>query len=492
MCNNIGSVSVSSMNLLSICLSLLLAPSVVSFTTTSNPRSSVAALKASSSDEAGLSRRQVGELTFAALGLGTTFLGTRENDPTEYGLWGILPVGTYKKKKTVLETIVDDQMWTLDQKFGILDVQVPLRMTVIRLSAGGLFIYNPIAATQECLGMVQDLVDKYGPVKYMALGSVALEHKVYAGVMAQKFPSAQIYVQPGQYSFPSNLPIPFLGFPEGRTFDIPATIAEAPEEWKQDFDFLTLGPIISRDGAFGETVFFHKGTKTLLVTDTVVEVSEDVPKIYESDPKPLLFHARDSVTDIVEDTPEVRSRGWRRVQLFGLFFNPAAIDIDEVDIALKNRRPDINPDFAGIYPWSWARDDKVSFNAIAGGLLVAPILQKLILNRNPLEVLDFADKVAKWPIERIIPAHLKNNLKYSGKDYRRAFSFLEAGGVPAGLPKPLEADFKTLNDAEDTLLASGAIARCPPLPGGMASREDILAQTVYGCRAGICGQRSEP
>ena len=39
------------------------------------------------------------------------------------------------------------------------------------------------------------------------------------------------------------------------------------------------------DGAFGETVFFHKPTKTLLVTDTVLEVTKDVPKIFEDDPK---------------------------------------------------------------------------------------------------------------------------------------------------------------------------------------------------------------
>ena len=151
----------------------------------------------------------------------------------------------------------------------------------------------------------------------------------------------------------------------------------------------------------------------------------------------------------------------------------------------------MNSDFAGIYPWTWVRDDKASFNAISGGLLVAPILQKLILNRTPVEVLDFADKVAQWPIERIIPAHLKNNLKFTGKDYRKAFSFLEAGGVPPGLPKPLEADLKALSDAEESLVQSGAIARCPPLPGGKISREQILAETVYRCRAGICAQKSE-
>jgi hypothetical protein len=65
---------------------------------------------------------------------------------------------------------------------------------------------------------------------------------------------------------------------------------------------------------------------------------------------------------------------------------------------------------SGVYPWDWVGDDIASFNALKGGLLVAPILQQLILNREPIEVLDFADEVAKWPFKRIIPAHFKVSL----------------------------------------------------------------------------------
>ena len=234
-------------------------------------------LRSSEASPSGLSRRQVGELTVAAVGLGISALGTAEVDPTDYGLWGILPVGTYKKKKTVRETIVPGQIWTFDQKFGILNVQVPLRMTVIKLKSGGLFVYNPIAATPELLGMMRELVKEYGPVKYIVVGSVALEHKAYAGVFAQKFPKAKVFLQPGQYAVPVNLPESFLGFPLGRTFPMPRTPEEAPVEWRDEFDWAILGPIISRDGAFGETVFHHKATKTLLVTDTCLQVTDEVP-----------------------------------------------------------------------------------------------------------------------------------------------------------------------------------------------------------------------
>jgi hypothetical protein len=435
----------------------------------------------SSSDEGsgeGLTRRQLGELTVAGIGLGISFFGTREVKPTDYGLWGVLPVGTYKSKKTISKEIVPGKIWTFDQKFGILNVQVPLRMTVVKLSGGGLFVYNPVAATPECLDMLKELVNKHGPLKHIVVGSVALEHKVYAGVLAQKFPKAQVWLTPGQYSFPVNLPSSFLGFPPSRTRLVPQRPEDAPPEWNTDFDFLTLGPFKSRDGAFAETVFRHKESKTLIVTDTVLEVTEEVPEICELEPSPLLYHARDTVTDVVENTPETRKIGWRRVALFGLFFTPSPIDIKDADQAFKERRPDINPDFIGIYPWDWVRDDKASFDALTGGLLVAPILQTLILNRNPIQVLDFADAVSKWDIERIIPAHFKNDLKYNGGSYRKAFSFLEANGVPKGLPKPLEADLQFLRESEQGLIESGAIVPCPPLPGGKFSRDEILAQTI--------------
>ena len=330
-------------------------------------------------------------------------------------------------------------------------------------------------------------------MKYIVLGTVAIEHKVYAGVFAQKFPKARVYLQPGQYAFPTDLPSSFLGFPPGRTEYLPVDDdAKKVLPFGNEFDMASIGPLISRDGAFGETVMYHVRTKTLLVTDTVVEVTDEVPAIFEDDPAPLIYHARDTITDVVDPgSAEALRRGWRRVVLFGLFFQPSAINIKDADTAFKERRPDINGDFLGIYPWDWVGDDKKSFKALTGGLLVAPILQKLILNRNPIETLDFADKVSKWDIDRIIPAHLKNNLKYNGRDFRSAFDFLTAEGLKPGLPKPLDADFQTLNDAQENLLESGAIAKAPPLPGTRGvTREDIIAQSAYGCRGEYCSPKA--
>ena len=88
-------------------------------------------------------------------------------------------------------------MWSFDQKFGILNVQVPSRMVVIKLSpasGGGLFVYNPIAATRDLLDQVKALEREHGPVRHIVLGTVAIEHKTYAGVFSQKFKEVGVYL----------------------------------------------------------------------------------------------------------------------------------------------------------------------------------------------------------------------------------------------------------------------------------------------------------
>ena len=125
----------------------------------------------------------------------------QEPRKADYGLWGTLPIGPYKTKATApMETIVagkvgggggtggargglhhpacppscrPPQIWSFDQKFGILNVQVPSRMVVVKLSAasgGGLWVYNPIAATRELLEQVRALERQHGPVRHIVLG----------------------------------------------------------------------------------------------------------------------------------------------------------------------------------------------------------------------------------------------------------------------------------------------------------------------------------
>jgi hypothetical protein len=69
--------------------------------------------------------------------------------------------------------------------------------------------------------------------------------------------------------------------------------------------------------------------------------------------------------------------------------------------------------------------------------------------------------LSKWDTEQIIPGHSKNNLKYNGDEYLKAFTFSEAKGAPKGLPKPLDSELKFLQESKEGLIESGAIV---PLP----------------------------
>lgn len=78
--------------------------------------------------------------------------------------------------------------------------------------------------------------------------------------------------------------------------------------------------------------------------------------------------------------------------------------------------------------WEWVKDEKPSFEALKGkggrGLLVSPILQKLILNRDSDVVIDWVNKICRWKFKRIIPCHLANDIKATPQDVRDAFDFL--------------------------------------------------------------------
>ena len=47
-------------------------------------------------------------------------------------------------------------------------------------SGGGLWVYNPLAATRELVEGVRALEKAHGPVRHVVLGTVAIEHKVRA------------------------------------------------------------------------------------------------------------------------------------------------------------------------------------------------------------------------------------------------------------------------------------------------------------------------
>lgn len=394
--------------------------------------------------------------------------------------FSLLPLaGTFTRRATVETTIIKDIMWTHDQIQGVVNVNVPVRQTVIRLKDGGLWVHNPVAPTPQLLEMMRELEKKYGPVKHIVLGTVALEHKATFGPFCQNFPKATVWIQPGQWAFPVDLPIDALGVRQKgqrlRELPVPGRPATnsifrtnakyGPPEWEDEIEYEVLGPITFQSvGAFSETAFYHKSSQSLIVTDVVVGVDKNPPAIIQEDPRALLFHARDNITEIVADTPENRERGWRRMVQFGLVFFPSQITVvptgealkeaSKVDPRMKNLGDGAVP--INLYPWAWdGNSDEKNFEAISnnGKLFCPPILTKLILDREPLVTLDWASRVCKrFPdMKRIIPCHLNNNIEMTAKEFSDAFDPLRSTQANLKSQRPLAEDLALLQKASDLL-----------------------------------------
>ncbi|WP_035984545.1 DUF4336 domain-containing protein [Leptolyngbya sp. KIOST-1] len=381
--------------------------------------------------------------------------------------WPVVPLYPYDQRPTLRVEVVKDTVWTFEQVQGIFYVVVPIRMTVVRLEPAGLLVYSPVAPTPECIALLRELEERHGPVKYILMSTVTgIEHKVFVGPFARRFPAAQVYVTPNQWSFPLNLPLPWLGLPRDRTRLLPADSSQAP--FADQVDYTLLSPIDLGLGPFGETACFHRASRTLLLTDAIVAVPEEPPAIVQLDPFPLLFHARDSAAEAMVDTPANRRKGWQRIALFAFYFRPSTLEVATTGEMFKEARQApvrSRRHYFGLYPFRWRADWPQSFQALhnRGQLQVAPILQTLIFNRGPQEVLDWAKTVATWKFERIIPAHLAAPIAATPEQFLAAFEFLYAEPTPAAGSLP-NADFDLLRQIEALLLSRGISRPRQPAP----------------------------
>jgi len=382
---------------------------------------------------------------------------------TAWPFWPVVPLYPYGQRPTLRTEVVEDSVWTFDQFQGIFYVVVPIRMTVVRLEPDGLLIYSPVAPTPQCIELVRELEARYGSVRYILLSTVTgIEHKVFVGPFARQFPQAQVYVTPNQWSFPLNLPLPWLGLPGERTQLLPQNSSLAP--FANQVDYALLSPIQLGLGPFSETACFHRASRTLMVTDAVVSIPAEPPAVLQLDPFPLLFHAKDHPADPIVDTPANRRKGWQRIALFAFYFRPSTLEVATTREMLQEAQAASDrsrKNYFGLYPFRWQPGWQDSFQALhnQGQIVVAPILKTLIFNRGPAEVLTWARQVATWQFERIIPAHLEAPVAATPQPFLAAFEFLQSPSSSAIAYKNLaDEDAQLLRDIDAALLKRG-IAR---------------------------------
>ncbi len=126
-------------------------------------------------------------------------------------------------------------------------MQLGTRMTVIRLANKKLFLHSPTKLNSSLIDQLQ----KFGEVSFIVAPNKL--HHLYLDSYVKQYPNAIFYAAPGLAKKRKDIHF------SGNLYDHPNN------EWKDELD-----QMIFKGCAFMEEVFFfHKSTKTLIVTDFI-------------------------------------------------------------------------------------------------------------------------------------------------------------------------------------------------------------------------------
>jgi hypothetical protein len=151
---------------------------------------------------------------------------------------------------------VDRDLWTIASEVRMPGgVPMPVRSTVVRLPDGGVWIHAPVHLDDA----TATAIDALGPVRYLVAPNAL--HHLFLGDAARRWPSAEVWVARGVVAKQ-----PGLG--AHRTLDEPAP-------WADVLDQVHLAGAPSID----ETVFLHRPTRTLIVTDLLFHVVDSPSRL---------------------------------------------------------------------------------------------------------------------------------------------------------------------------------------------------------------------
>ena len=374
--------------------------------------------------------------------------------------WPLLPLYPYGRRRTLVRELIPGQIWSFEQLQGIFYVAVPIRMTVVRVR-GGLMLYAPVAPTGQVRRALLDLEQRYGPVQSIVLPTASgLEHKLPVPAMARAYPEATVWVTPGQWSFPLNLPASWLGFPRRRT----RVLGEQGYPHSDELQWLSLGPLDLGLGRFQEFSCLHRNSGALLITDALVAINPQPPELFDADPTPLLFHARDRGDQPLTDSPELRLKGWQRLALFASYLRPEALAVPTLSQLLGQAfRPGCRDarSYFGLYPFHWSRSSAAVFAELqgqaVGGLQVAPVLERLVFPRAQALLLAWLRRLAELPELRwLVPAHYDAPVPCSAEQLLQLAQALEQRPWA-----PSQGDWTYLAGIDQLLLRSGVVPEQP-------------------------------
>lgn len=143
-------------------------------------------------------------------------------------------------------------LWIAEHPQTLFGVRIGARMTVIRLDDGSLWLHSAIPLDAALKAELEAL----GPVRHVVAPNQF--HHLYGAAAVAAFPGATLYTAPGLRQKVKDLP-------EG-----PELSDTPPDAWRRQIDQVVFGGMPK----VNEVVFFHRASKTLIVTDLIFHMKD--------------------------------------------------------------------------------------------------------------------------------------------------------------------------------------------------------------------------
>lgn len=154
---------------------------------------------------------------------------------------------------------IDDNIWNLEgDEITMLKIPFHTRMTIIRLPNKKLWLHSPVALNSKRINTIK----KLGEVSYIIAPNTF--HHLFIEDWLKEFPLAKLW---GVKKLPEKRP----------DLDFSGVLKNIPEqEWKEEIDQLYF----QGSKILTEVVFFHKQSKTIIMTDIIQNHDRSQEKMF--------------------------------------------------------------------------------------------------------------------------------------------------------------------------------------------------------------------
>lgn len=168
---------------------------------------------------------------------------------------------TTHRTKPALTPVAAD-LWIVDaEPLHAGGLCIPLRMTIVRLPDGSLWLHSPTQFSPE----LKAELDALGPIRHLIAPS--LRHWMFLPDWARACPEALVWATPG---LGDRREVQRAQLRIDRVLE-----EDSPPEWAE-----AIEQIIVRAPPYAEVAFFHKPTRSMLLTDLILNIdAHDEPKL---------------------------------------------------------------------------------------------------------------------------------------------------------------------------------------------------------------------